>query len=387
MNSFTYYNPTKIIFGENTIAKITSEIPQNARVLITYGGGSIKKNGIYDQVINALKGFTVFEFGGIEPNPQFSTLMKAVEICRTEKIDFLLPVGGGSVLDGTKFIATAVSFEGDPWDILEKGAKVKSVVPFGAVLTLPATGSEMNAFAVISRKEIGKKLAFGYPPFTNPRFSVLDPNFTRSLSPRQRRNGVVDAFVHVTEQYMTFPQNAPLQDRFAESVLQTLIEQGPAYVSSPDDMDAAKNIMWSATMALNGLLTCGVVPDWATHSIGHELTALHGIDHARTLAIVWPGMMRVMMEEKKEKLLQFAERIWNITEGSENERIEKAIYNTEIFFNQLGVATKLADYQLDNSVIEKVIANLKANGFMALGEKKLVTPEKVRAILTDRILG
>ncbi len=385
MNNFTYYNPTKIIFGENTIAKITSEIPQNARVLITYGGGSIKKNGIYDQVINALKGFTVFEFGGIEPNPQFSTLMKTVEFCRNENIDFLLPVGGGSVLDGTKFIAAAVSFEGDPWDILEKGAKVKSVIPFGAILTLPATGSEMNAFAVVSRKETGQKLAFGAPPLTNPRFSVLDPNFTRSLSPRQRGNGVVDAFVHVTEQYMTFPQSAPLQDRYAESVLQTLIEQGPAYVGNPDDMDAAKNIMWSATMALNGLLTCGVVPDWATHSIGHELTALHGIDHARTLAIVWPGMMRVMMEEKKEKLLQFAERIWNITEGSENERIEKAINDTEKFFNQLGVPTKLSDYQLDKSVIEKVITNLTANGFTALGEKKLVTPEKVREILADRL--
>lgn len=385
MNNFNYYNPTKIIFGENTIAKITSEIPQNARVLITYGGGSIKQNGIYNQVLRALKGFTVFEFGGIEPNPQFSTLMKAVEICRNEKIDFLLPVGGGSVLDGTKFIAAAVSFKGDAWDILEKGAKVKSVIPFGAILTLPATGSEMNAFAVVSRKETGQKLAFGAPPLTNPRFSVLDPNFTRSLSPRQRGNGVVDAFVHVTEQYMTFPQNSPLQDRYAESVLQTLIEQGPAYVGNPDDMDAAKNIMWSATMALNGLLSCGVVPDWATHSIGHELTALHGIDHARTLAIVWPGMMRVMMKEKKEKLLQFAQRVWNISDGNDTERIEKAIDKTEKFFNQLGVPTKLSDYQLDKSVIEKVITNLTANGFTALGENKLVTPEKVREILAGRL--
>ncbi|MBE0639090.1 MAG: iron-containing alcohol dehydrogenase [Bacteroidales bacterium] len=385
MNNFTYYNPTKIIFGENTIAKITTEIPHHARILITYGGGSIKQNGIHKQVVSALKGFTFFEFGGIEPNPQYSTLMKAVEMCRKEKIDFLLPVGGGSVLDGTKFIAAAASFEGEPWDILEKGAKVESVIPFGAILTLPATGSEMNAFAVISRKEIGKKLAFGVPPLTNPRFSVLDPNFTRSLSRRQRGNGVVDAFVHVTEQYLTYPQNAPLQDRYAESVLKTLIEQGPAYLNHPEDMETASNVMWSATMALNGLLSCGVIPDWATHSIGHELTALHGIDHARTLAIVWPGMMRVMMPEKKVKLLQFAERVWNITEGSDANRIGNAISATEAFFNSLDVPTKLSDYQLDKTVVEKVIENLTANGFTALGEKKLVTPEKVREILIGRL--
>lgn len=385
MNNFNYYNPTKIIFGENTIASIATEIPKDARVLITYGGGSIKKNGIYDQVITALKGFTVFEFGGIEPNPQYSTLMKAVEICRKEKVDFLLPVGGGSVLDGTKFIAAAVSFEGEPWDILEKGAKIKSVISFGAILTLPATGSEMNAFAVISRKETGKKLAFGFPPFTNPRFSVLDPDSTRSLSRRQRGNGVVDAFVHVTEQYLTYPQNAPLQDRYAEAVLKTLIEEGPAYLNDPGNMVVAKNVMWSATMALNGLLSCGVMPDWATHSIGHELTALHGIDHARTLAIVWPGMMRVMMPEKKEKLLQFAERVWSITDGSDAERIGKAIAKTEDFFNSLEVPAKLADYQLDKTVIEKVVANLTANGFTTLGEKRLVTLEKVREILNDRL--
>lgn len=385
MNNFNYYNPTKIIFGENTIASITTEIPKNARVLITYGGGSIKNNGVYDQVMAALKGFTVFEFGGIEPNPQYSTLMKAVEVCRKEKIDFLLPVGGGSVLDGTKLIAAAVSFEGEPWDLLEKGAKVKSVIPFGAVLTLPATGSEMNAFGVISRKEIGKKLAFGAPPYTYPKFSVLDPMVTRSLSRRQRGNGVVDAFVHVTEQYLTYPQNAPLQDRYAESVLKTLIEEGPAYLNDPENMVVAKNVMWSATMALNGLLSCGVMPDWATHSIGHELTALHGIDHARTLAIVWPGMMRVMMPEKKEKLLQFAERVWNITGGSDAERIEKAIAKTEVFFNSLEVPTKLADYHLDKTVIEKVVANLTANGFTTLGEKRLVTLEKVREILSNRL--
>ncbi|MFP4469377.1 MAG: iron-containing alcohol dehydrogenase [Bacteroidales bacterium] len=385
MNNFVYHNPTKIIFGENNIVKIAKEIPAGARILMTYGGGSIKKNGVYDQVKQALEGFRWFEFGGIEANPQFTTLMKAVDICRSENIDFLLAVGGGSVLDGTKFIAAAAKFDGEPWDILEKQARVRSAIPMGAVLTLPATGSEMNAFAVISRKETGQKLAFGAPPLTNPGFSVLDPAVTASLSLRQRGNGVVDAFVHVTEQYLTYPQNAPLQDRYAEAVLKTLIEEGPTYLEDPGNMDAAKNVLWSATMALNGLLATGVVTDWAIHSIGHELTALYGIDHARTLAIVWPGMMRVMREEKKEKLLKFAERVWDIREGSDQERIAGAISKTEAFFNSLGVPTRLPDYDLNEEVTEKVAENLKRNGFTALGERKLVNPEKVKEILRDRL--
>ncbi len=384
MDNFTYYNPTKIIFGENTISQIAKEIPSDAKVLVTFGGGSIKKNGVYDQVIKALKSHTVMEFGGIEANPQYSTLMKAVELCRNEKIDFLLAVGGGSVIDGTKFIAAAAPFKGEPWDILAKYAKVKSAIPLASVLTLPATGSEMNSFAVVSRKELGKKLAFG-SPFTFPQFSVLDPAVTRSLSKRQRGNGVVDAFVHVTEQYLTYPQNAPLQDRYAEAVLKTLIEEGPEYVENTDNMDAAKNVVWSATMALNGTLAAGVVTDWATHSIGHELTALHGIDHARTLAIVWPGMMRVMKGEKREKLVQFAKQVWDIHSGSDDEIIDAAISKTEAFFNNIGVQTKFEDYKLKNSDIQKVIDNLKANNFIALGEKKLVTPEKVEAILEDRL--
>ena len=384
MNNFTYYNPTKIIFGENTISQIAKEIPADAKVLITYGGGSIKKNGVYDQVMATLDSHTVLEFGGIEPNPQYATLMKAVEICRNEKIDFLLAVGGGSVLDGTKFIAAAAPFEGEPWDILAKYAKVESAIPLASVLTLPATGSEMNSFAVVSRKELGKKLAFG-SPYTFPKFSVLDPAVTKSLSKRQRGNGVVDAFVHVTEQYMTYPQNAPLQDRYAEAILKTLIEEGPAYVENPDNADAAKNVVWLATMALNGTLAAGVVTDWATHSIGHELTALHGIDHARTLAIVWPGMMRVMTDEKKEKLVQYAKRVWGVEPDDENEMVETAISKTETFFNQLGVPTRFEDYKLKKEDIQKVIENLKANNFTALGEKKLVTPEKVEAILSDRL--
>ncbi|MCF8366809.1 MAG: iron-containing alcohol dehydrogenase [Bacteroidales bacterium] len=385
MNNFTYYNPTKIIFGENTIGQIAKEIPANARILITYGGGSIKQNGVYDQVRAALKNHKVFEFGGIEANPQYTTLMKAVEICRDENIDFLLAVGGGSVLDGTKFIAAAAPFKGEPWDILAKYAKVETAIPLASVLTLPATGSEANAFAVISRKEIGKKLAFGAPPLTFPKFSVLDPTVTKTLSKRQRGNGVVDAFVHVTEQYLTYPQHAAIQDRYAEAILKTLIEEGPEYVENPDNSESAKNVVWSATMALNGIISAGVATDWATHSIGHELTVLHNIDHARTLAIVWPGMMRVMGEEKKQKLLQYAERVWDIREGSETEKIGLAISRTEEFFNSLGVPTSLKDYELGKETISNVILNLKANNYVELGEKKLVTPEKVLEILEGRL--
>lgn len=385
MNSFTYYNPTKIIFGENTIRKIAQEIPQDALVLMTYGGGSIKQNGAYDQAKQALKNFKVLEFGGIEANPQFSTLMKAVAMCRENQVDFLLAVGGGSVLDGTKFIAAAVPFEGEPWDILAKGARVKKALPFGAVLTLPATGSEMNAFAVVSRKEIGKKLSFGAPPITFPRFSVLDPDFTRTLSARQRGNGVTDAFIHVTEQYLTYPQDAAVQDRMAEAVLKVLIDEGPKYVKDAGDKTAAANIVWAATMALNGLVAVGVVTDWATHSIGHELTVLHNIDHARTLAVVWPGMMKVMKQEKHSKLIQFAQRVWNTQAGTDEEQIAEGIRRTEEFFNSLEVPTRLSDYDLGEDTIDKIIENLKDNGYTALGEQKKVTPEKVRSILSDRL--
>jgi NADP-dependent alcohol dehydrogenase len=385
MNNFTYHNPVKIIFGEGTIADIAKEIPLDAKILMTYGGGSIKKNGVYDQVVDALKQHTVLEFSGIKANPQYATLMKAVEICRAEKIDFILSVGGGSVLDGTKFIAAATYFEGEAWDILEKNAPVSKAVPFGAILTLPATGSEMNAFAVISRKETGQKLAFGRAPHTFPRFSVLDPATTKSLSSRQRGNGVVDAFIHVTEQYLTFPQNSPVQDRYAESLLKTLIETGPRYLADSDDMEAAQTIMWSATMALNGILSCGVIPDWATHTIGHELTVLHGIDHGRTLAIVWPGMMRVMKNEKKEKLLQFADRVWGISEGNDDEIIEKAIDATEKFFIGVGLPVRLSDYNIGVDVVDKVISNLKRNGYTKNGEKGLVTLKTVKEILMNRV--
>ncbi|MDO9262078.1 MAG: iron-containing alcohol dehydrogenase, partial [Flavobacteriaceae bacterium] len=290
MLNFELYNPTKLIFGKNQYDKLKNEIPKNAAILMTYGGGSIMKNGVYQQVINALDGYNITEFGGIEANPTYETLMKAVAVVREKNIDFILAVGGGSVIDGTKFISAAAKYEGEnAWDILSKGAKVTNAIPFGTVLTLPATGSEMNSGAVISKKETDEKLVFG-SPLVFPKFSITDPTVIQSLPLRQLQNGVIDAYVHVLEQYLTYPTNAFLQDRLAESVLQTLIEVGPKVLKNPSDYTIASNFMWCCTMALNGLIAKGVPTDWATHMIGHELTALHGLDHAQSLAVIGPNL-------------------------------------------------------------------------------------------------
>jgi NADP-dependent alcohol dehydrogenase len=381
MLNFTYQNPTKILFGKGQIANIPAEIPAGAKVLLTYGGGSIHRNGVYEQIRKALAGHTVVEFGGIEPNPEYKTLMKAVDIGRREKVDLLLAAGGGSVLDGTKFIGAAIPFEGEPWEILSKHAPVTTAVPLAAVLTLPATGSESNSFAVISRAETGQKLAFS-STFGYPVFSVLDPEVTYSLPPRQVANGVVDAFVHTIEQYLTFPVGARLQDRFAESILQTLIEVGPQTLARPTDYDLRANFVWAATMALNGLIGQGVPQDWSTHMIGHELTALYGIDHARTLACVLPDLLRVQSKNKAEKLLQYAERIWGVREGSPEQRMEAGIAATEKFFESLGVPTRLKAYgQVKADTPDIVAHRLTANGMTGLGERQEVTPEAVEKIL------
>ena len=340
MLNFTFQNPTKILFGKGQIANIAGEIAADARVLLTYGGGSIHRNGVYEQTRQALAGRTVVEFGGIEPNPEYKTLLRAVELGRTEKVDLLLAVGGGSVVDGTKFIGAAIPFAGEPWEILDQHAPVTASVPLAVILTLPATGSESNSFAVISRAETGQKLAFS-SPFGYPRFAVLDPQTTFSLPPRQVANGIVDAFVHTLEQYLTFPVSAPLQDRFAESILQTLIELGPRTLAAPADYDLRASFVWCATMALNGLIGVGVPQDWSTHMIGHELTALYGIDHARTLATVIPHLLRVQAEAKAGKLAQYAARVWGIGEGSREQRIEAGIQATERFFESLGVPTQI----------------------------------------------
>jgi NADP-dependent alcohol dehydrogenase len=379
MENFELYNPVRILFGRGQIAKIREQIPAGARVLVTYGGGSIKRNGVYEQVMAALAGHEVKEFGGIEPNPVYETLMRAVEIVREENIDFLLAVGGGSVVDGTKFIAAAASFAGEPWDILAKGAPVAAAVPLGAVLTLPATGSEMNDFAVVSRKSTAEKLAFNTPRVF-PKFSAIDPETTFSLPPRQVGNGVVDAFAHVLEQYLTYPADAPLQDRFSESILQTLVEVGPKTMADPKDYNARASLCWCATLALNGLIAAGVPQDWTTHMIGHEITALCGLDHGQTLAVVFPGTMAACREGKRAKLLQYAARVWGIREGGEDERIDAAIRKTREFFESVGVKTKLKDYGVTADVCEQVAKRIGGRGWM-LGERHNVGPKEVREIL------
>jgi NADP-dependent alcohol dehydrogenase len=386
MYNFEFKNPVKIIFGKGTISKVAEEIPGNAKVLMTYGGGSIKKNGVYNQVKSSLSAYTLFEFDGIEANPHYETCMKAIDLVKQEKIDFLLPVGGGSVLDGTKFIAAGALYEGDdPWDFFSQRYIIepKAAIPIGAVLTLPATGSEMNGNTVITRVSTQEKLAFS-SPWVMPQFSVLDPECVFSLPDRQIANGVVDAFVHVMEQYLTFPVNSPLQDRFAEGVLLTLIEEGPKVLANRTNYDAAANFMWSATLALNGLIGAGVPQDWATHLIGHELTAYHGIDHARTLAIVLPGMMHIKRNNKKDKILQYGERIWRITSGTTEERIDKAIAKTVEFFESLGIPCRLPEYNVPAETIGKIKDRFK-NRESKMGENKDVDFKEVEVILQNRL--
>lgn len=386
MNDFNLYNPVRILFGKGKIAAVAKHIPQGSRILLTYGGGSIKKYGVYDEVMQALEGFEVLPFGGIEPNPRYETLMKAVALVKKEKIDFLLAVGGGSVIDGTKFISAASCYQGDePWDLLAKHAPVKNALPLATVLTLPATGSEMNSGGVITRAATEEKLAFG-SPLLFPLFSVLDPEVTFSLPKRQVSNGIVDAFVHVMEQYLTYPVNSPVQDRFAEGILLTLIEEGPrAIQDEKPEYNNRANLMWAATMALNGWIAAGVKTDWATHMIGHEITAFHGIDHAATLSIVLPGLMQHMRQVRREKLLQYAARIWNLTGGDEDERISQAIEKTDAFFQSVGMATRLSDWDLGEETIQRIVERFKTRGTTSVGNLNDVSPADVEMILQDRL--
>ncbi|NCB56424.1 MAG: iron-containing alcohol dehydrogenase [Gammaproteobacteria bacterium] len=381
MDNFSYKNTTQIHFGKGQISKIKDEIPSDARVLITYGGGSIKKNGVLDQVQTALAGATYFEFGGIEPNPHFETLMKAVELVKEENITYILAVGGGSVIDGSKFIAAAALYPNDPWEIIQTyGAKVTSALPLGCVLTLAATGSEMNKGAVVTKAETKDKLFF-FSDHVQPRFSVLDPETTFSLLPRQTGNGVVDSFVHVVEQYVTYPVNGKVQDRFAEGLLLNLLEDGPKALENPTDYDVRANLMWTATLALNGLIATGVPADWATHMIGQEITGLYGLDHGQTLAVVQPAVWIYKKEQKKAKLLQYADRVWDLREGDEESRVMAAIENTRQFFEKMGVPTRLSAYGLDASIIDAVVEKLEAHGHVNLGEHGDITAADVKEIL------
>ena len=381
MNQFNFYNPTKIIFGRDRFNELNHLVPKDAKVLVLYGGGSVKKFGTLDRVLAALPNREILEFGGIEANPRYETLMKAVYLVRAEKIDFLLAVGGGSVIDGTKFIALASYYEGDGLDLLRDRsitANLKQALPLAAVLTLAATGSEMNRGGVVS-SPIGK-LGFGND-LVFPKFSLVDPSLTFTLPETQVANGVVDTFVHVMEQYMTYPAEGRFQDRTSEGILKTLIEIGRPTIDNPTDYDLRANLVWCATMGLNGLIGAGVPQDWATHRIGHELTALFGIDHAKTLAIIMPSLWNIMRETKREKLLQYGERVLNITTGSEENRIDQIIETTRQFFESLGIKTRLSDYGIGADQIDSILAALESHHMTSLGERGEITLEISRKIL------
>jgi NADP-dependent alcohol dehydrogenase len=386
MKNFEFYNPVRVFFGKGTISKISNHLPAGVPVLFVYGGGSIKKNGVYEQVVQALGTTDYYEYPRVQPNPSYEQLLPALDIIRDKKIGFILAVGGGSVIDGSKFLAAAACYKGDdPWNLLSLYAEVKEALPIGAVLTLPATGTEMNGNSVISRLSVNHKLAFG-SFLLMPQFSVLDPEVTYSLPKNQIANGVIDAFIHVLEQYLTYPSKAEVQDRYAESLLLILKDTGSkVFADEEPDYDDRANFMWAATNALNTSLSMGVTTDWSTHTIGHELTALYGFDHAVSLAIVLPGVMTHLREKRKEKLLQYGERIWGITSFDHQAAIAETIKYTEQFFRCLGVKTKLSEYGIGAEAIEKVVSQLSSHGAFVLGGARDVSIEDVPAILGTRL--
>ena len=381
MNNFVFQNPTKLIFGKGEIARLSKELPKGKRILVTFGGGSVKTNGVYDQVKAALEGFDHLEFWGIEPNPKVETLRKAVEICKREDVGFLLAVGGGSTLDGTKLIAAAAKIEADAWELVCNPKLYEGTLPFASVMTLPATGSEMNRGAVISNVATGEKYAF-YNTF--PVFSILDPEATFSLPKFQVACGLADTFVHVMEQYLTIAECSPLMDRWAEGVVQTVVEVAPRALADQKEYDAMATYMLSATMGLNGFVAMGVPQDWATHMIGHEITALKGVTHGQTLVVVLPGVMNVMREQKGAKIVQFGERVWGIKGGSVDERIDRTIAATEEFFRSLGLATRLSELSIGEDVVEEIVRRFKERGTL-LGENSNIDYRLVEQILRQRM--
>ena len=382
MNNFDFKNPTKIIFGKDTYQRLATEIPENAKVLLLYGGGSIKKNGIYESVKKNLSKFQVEEFGGIPPNPEYAVLMDALKVIKEKNIDFLLAVGGGSVIDGTKFLSAAALYEGeDPWEILTNKRPTLTAMTFGTVLTLPATGSEMNSGAVITRAEFKQKFPMGGAGLF-PQFSILNPEVVYSIPERQLANGLADSFTHVLEQYITYPIDANLQDRFAESIMQSILEVAPKLMKDQKNYKNAANFMWNCTMALNGLIQKGVPTDWAIHAMGHELTALYGIDHARTLAILTESHYRYNLETKKEKLVQYAERVWGIKNGSDAEKAEQAIEKTTEFFHSIGIKTKLSEYTSEyKGTAEEIETRFESRGMKGIGERGTLTPQDAKKIV------
>lgn len=376
MHNFIFHNPTRLIMGKGMISELEKEIPADKKIMITFGGGSVKKNGVYEQVKKALAHHDTIEFWGIEPNPAIETLRKAIELGKQEKIDFLLAVGGGSVIDGTKLISAGLLYEGDAWDLVVKGSSGKTV-PMATVLTLPATGSEMNNGAVISRRETKEKLSF-FADF--PLFSILDPEVTFSLPPHQIACGLADTFVHVLEQYLTKAGESRVMDRWAEGLLHTIVEIAPLIKENHTDYQLMADFMMSATMALNGFIAMGVTEDWSTHMIGHELTALCGLTHGHTLAIVMPGTMYVLRQQKKAKLLQFGERIFGVVSGTNEMRIDETIHKTEAFFRSLGLTTRLSEENIGIEVIDEIERRFNERN-VHYGEDGLVTGSVAREIL------
>lgn len=381
MNNFVFQNPTKLIFGKGQIARLAKELPRDKKILVTFGGGSVKSNGVYDQVVAALEGFDYLEFWGIEPNPKVETLRKAVEVCKKEGVEFLLAVGGGSTLDGTKLISAAAVIESDAWELVRNPKLYGGTLPFASVMTLPATGSEMNRGAVISNLATGEKYSFYN---TYPVFSILDPEATYSLPKFQVACGLADTFVHVMEQYLTIAECSPLMDRWAEGIVQTIVEVAPKVRANQHDYDAMATFMLSATMGLNGFVAMGVPQDWATHMIGHEITALTGTTHGQTLVIVLPAVMNVMREQKGDKIVQFGERVWGVTEGSKDERIDKTIVAVEEFFRSLGLATRLSELSIGEDVVEEIVSRFRERGTL-LGENSNIDYKLVDQILRQRM--
>ena len=381
MLNFTFHNPTKVLFGKCTICQLAGEIPPGARVMVAFGAESARKYGVLDEVLRALAGFDVTEFGGIEANPEYDKLCSGIALAREKKIDFLLAVGGGSVIDGTKFMAAAIPFAGEPYQLMEnKGAAIRQALPLGAVLTLPASGSEMNNRAIISRRAVNWKRAAMNDWFF-PRFAVLDPTKTCTLPPMQTANGVVDTFVHVLEQYLTYPVQGKVQDRLAEGLLLLLIEEGPKALVEPENYDVRANLMWASTLGLNGLIGAGVPQDWAAHRAGYELTVLYGLAHAQTLAVLVPAMLKVRSAGKKQKLLQYGERVWGVSSGTEASRINAAIDRTRVFFETMGLPTRLEDYGIKKVDADRVVELLAEHGLTQMGESGDVTPDTIREIL------
>lgn len=383
MNNFEFCNPVKIAFGKGTIARLSSLVPAGSKVLFLYGGGSIHKNGIYTQVMEALRPFEVVEFWGIEPNPEYNTCMKAVEVVKQENITFLLAVGGGSVVDAAKFISAAVYFGGEPWDILRKGETIQKTMPLGAVITLAATGSEMNERAVVSRKETNEKLGFA-SPLVYPQFAVLDPEVTYSLPLRQVANGVVDSFMHVIEQYLTYPVNAKVQDYFAESLMKIIVEEGRKVLKNPNDYDIRANLMWAASNALNGWIGQGVPQDWSSHRIGYALTVKYGMDHAQTLAILLPGVMTYMCKEKQAKIIRLGEVVFGVTGDDAEQKLQSSIAACESFFQEMGLYTRLTPYGTTEADLDELVELVKSMNWH-LGEHGNIDWQVAREILALRL--